>query len=83
MLSSNSSEKKGVKKFIKNAIYRFFLHNEYDDEYQGYEEQGISFEEWKIVQTIENNYKKIPPDRTKEHPNELISPKENQTTLIR
>ena len=37
-------------RFIKRLLYRLIeraLHDEYEDEYMGYEEQGMSYEEWR------------------------------------
>lgn len=34
-------------KWVPRLLYTLFLWNEYDDEYLGYEEQGISYDEWK------------------------------------
>jgi hypothetical protein len=79
--SSDKTEKKGVRKFLRNVIYRFFLYNEYDDEYQGYEEQGISFEEWKTEQTLKKHYKKNLTNTLEKHPNDYILPEEDQTNL--
>jgi hypothetical protein len=79
--SSNKTEKNGVMKFIRNVIYRFFLYNGYDDEYQGYEEQGISFEEWKAEQTLEKLYEQTPGNTLKKHPSDYIQPEEDQTNL--
>ena len=80
-LSSKPSEKKGVKKIVKNTIYRLILCDDYKDEYQGYEEQGICFEEWKTNQTIQNNHEKSPNDLSKKRFSEYLTP-EKQKTLI-
>jgi hypothetical protein len=68
-------------KLIRSAIYRFFLYNEYDDEYLGYEEQGISFEEWKAEQTLKKLYEQTPRNTPKKHPSDYIQPEKDQTKL--
>ena len=55
MHSSHISEKIGVRKFVKNIIYRVFFYNEFDDDYQGFEEQGVSHEEWKKLRESKEN----------------------------
>jgi hypothetical protein len=50
-------------KLIKNLVFRLIekaLYNEYEGEYIGYEEQGMSYEEWK---------------ESKKHPVKYKSPK--------
>ena len=39
---------------IGKLLYRILLWDEYFDEYIGYEEQGISFEEWKNIKITPN-----------------------------
>jgi len=38
----------GVMKKIRHILYRLLLWNEEADEYKGYEEQGLTYDDWKL-----------------------------------
>jgi hypothetical protein len=81
-LNKPSINSKGKRKVLRNIIHRYFLYNEYDDEYQGYEEQGISFKDWRNKQISEENLKPTDFNETINHSSEFIKNKENQTTQL-
>ncbi len=43
------------KRYLVAKIHRMFLWNEEDDEYMGYEEQGVSYNDWKQSHTSKVN----------------------------
>ena len=64
---SNIWDKVGLKRKLR-VLFDWMMYDEYNDDYQGYEEKGISYEEWKLEK---NRVKETQP-----HINDVLIPEE-------